>query len=1013
MLGCCVFKLESVPLSRNSEDMKVVNKRGREFLDICRINDLSIANGRTVGDLFGRYTCHQARGSSVVDYLLTPCQNLRNILEFKVGGHHPLLSDHCPIQANIRLQTYLKVDLESLQMKTLPDTFIWEEDSSLTFTQKLVSEECKKTVQDLMNKENLKIEDIRDFLTNVAKASDIKKTNNKKKYKKKDKPWFDDECQSIKSEISQCGKLLRHKPQSTEIREKLYILKRKLRNLVRGKKNKYETSVVNDMCENLSNGEQKKYWKLLRKLENTNDSNSYIPDIQLVNHFKELLQAGETTETWDKQTGNVTGDLDYQITEHELNIASKILKAGKGTGIDVIRNEMITPLVAHYPKLLIRVFNDIIVRHRAISKDWLHSLITAIHKKGAKDDPDNYRGISLMSCLGKLFLSIINNRLVKFSLEKGLLSPGQLGFVIGNRTSDPHIILQNLLHKYCHRGRQRIFGCFVDFSKAFDTVPRDILLQKLKDKGIGGRILEIIQTLYLEDSASVKIGKKYSPSFKTNIGVRQGCVLSPLLFNLFLADLQPLLDSCQDNVKIDENTELSCLLWADDILMFSETAEGLQSKLNNLEKYCKENKLTVNTDKTQCMIFNKTGRLLKNYHFEYKKRSLKCVREYKYLGFLVTPSGGITSGLEDLRVQALKALATIKKALGFQFRLNIANTIHLFSYMVKPILLYCSDFWGCMKQPKNNPIERLYLSFCKQLLGVRKQTNTEGVLQELGMVPIAFYARKMAIKNWERIHLNNANNLLIASHIYAMKEDLPWEASMKNIFSVNGLLDIYLDKVNGSEESSRTSMANTMFRRLVDQFNQSSLEVIHSSSKMRTLRLLKEEPGREAYLVDIVNPRHRRAMSKLRLSSHTLEIERGRYTKVPAEERFCAYCKQMGQNTVEDENHFLLKCPMSDELRDKYLQSEIVNNPHISDDEKLSQILTDSDLKKTAKFIFLSFEHRDISLDVLNTVQELTENVENLVNKSSDPREDTAQYEIKNTSHDGMKITLAKIAAYA
>ena len=73
-------------------------------------------------------------------------------------------------------------------------------------------------------------------------------------------------------------------------------MKRKLRNLVRGKKNKYETSVVNDMCENLSNGEQKKYWKLLRKLENTNDSNSYIPDIQLVNHFKELLQAGEITK---------------------------------------------------------------------------------------------------------------------------------------------------------------------------------------------------------------------------------------------------------------------------------------------------------------------------------------------------------------------------------------------------------------------------------------------------------------------------------------------------------------------------------------------------------------------------------------------------------------------------------------------------------------------------------------------------------------------------------------------
>ena len=113
-----------------------------------------------------------------------------------------------------------------------------------------------------------------------------------------------------------------------------------------------------------------------------------------------------------------------------------------------------------------------------------------------------------MSCLGKLFLTVINNRLVKFSLEKGLLSPGQLGFVIGNRTSDPHILLQNLIQKYCHKGKKRLFGCFVDFSKAFDTVPRDILLRKLKEKGINGRILEIIHTLYLEDYASIKIGKR-------------------------------------------------------------------------------------------------------------------------------------------------------------------------------------------------------------------------------------------------------------------------------------------------------------------------------------------------------------------------------------------------------------------------------------------------------------------------------------------------------------------------
>ena len=613
-------KLESLPPSRNSQDMKIVNKRGKEFLDICRINDLVIANGRTVGDLFGKYTCHQARGSSVVDYLLTPCQNLRNLMEFKVGELHPLLSDHCPIEANIKLDTNLKVNMEQLEMETLPNSFIWEDDSAANFTQRLISDECRLLVEALMDKEHLRMEDIRDLLINVAKGSNIKTTNNNRKHKKKrDKPWFDDECRDLKAAISKCGKDLRFQPHNTGTRERLYILKKQLRNLVRRNRTKYETAVVNQMCENMSKGEQKKYWKTLRKLDKSEDYASYIPDVQLVNHFKELLQVEETTVSSERPENIQAGTLDYPLSNQELEVASKILKAGKGTGLDTIRNEMLTPLLTFYPSLIKRAFDDILTRHKTLSKDWLHSLITAVHKKGAKDDPNNYRGISLMSCLGKLFLTVINNRLVKFSLDRGLLSTGQLGFVIGNRTSDPHIILQNILQKYCHKGKKKLFGCFVDFSKAFDTVPRDILLQKLKDRGINGRVLEIIQTLYQEDYASVKIGTTFSPPFKTNIGVRQGCVLSPLLFNIFLSDLQPILDSCRDNVNIDENTKISCFLWADDILMLSETAEGLQSKLFKLEEYCKTNKLTVNTDKTQYMISNKTSRLLKNYNFEYKK----------------------------------------------------------------------------------------------------------------------------------------------------------------------------------------------------------------------------------------------------------------------------------------------------------------------------------------------------------------------------------------------------------
>ena len=104
-----------------------------------------------------------------------------------------------------------------------------------------------------------------------------------------------------------------------------------------------------------------------------------------------------------------------------------------------------------------------------------------------------------MSCMSKLFLTILNNRLTAFALEQNILTPGQLGFVSGNRTSDPHIILNSLVHKYCHNRKKKLFGCFVDFSKAFDSVPRDILLEKLSKHGVDGKFYDIIKTIYTKD----------------------------------------------------------------------------------------------------------------------------------------------------------------------------------------------------------------------------------------------------------------------------------------------------------------------------------------------------------------------------------------------------------------------------------------------------------------------------------------------------------------------------------
>ena len=407
---------------------------------------------------------------------------------------------------------------------------------------------------------------------------------------------------------------------------------------------------------------QKEFWKMLKKISPNKPDLVEISPGTFAKHFQSILTTNTPIE--DTPADRERGSLDYKITPEEVKGASSMLKPGKATGIDCISNEMISSLLTNYPDIIIKLFNSIMQSSEFIP-EWVLGAIVPIHKKGSKNDPSNYRGITLMSCLGKLFLTILNNRLTQFVKEKKILSDKQLGFVVGNRTSDAHIIINNLIRKYSHKNGSKIFSCFVDFSKAFDTIPRDILFKKLYNYGIRGKFFNIIKDIYKNDKSCIKIGNQCTEPFHINQGVRQGCVLSPLLFNIFIADLVQKLDMVNGKVKVN-NKEISSIFWADDIVMLSENENGLRAMIKVLEEYAIENKLEINSDKTKIMIFNKTGRLMNRIYY-INGIQLDCVRSYKYLGFLLTPSGEINSGLQDLRDRALKAYMGLKSSLGTSF----------------------------------------------------------------------------------------------------------------------------------------------------------------------------------------------------------------------------------------------------------------------------------------------------------------------------------------------------------
>ena len=788
--------------------------------------------------------------------------------------------------------------------------YIWNDKVKQNFKVHLTSHKIKNRIEQWMNTENLKptevVREIKDTILMVAENCKLKKRESLES--NQSQPWFDKQCLNIKNDIKILGNKLKKTKGDGEIRTRLFTQKRNLKKLVQRKKRLYKQSIINKMNNEQTNS-QKKYWKLFNKLNNKKAQTSCnIPHEILTDYFKSTFTSKRDLNI--PLDSNEEGELDHPFSIAELDTASNILKPGKSTGIDNLSNEMLSCLVENYPHLIIKLFNSILSSNKIIPS-WSIGMIAPIHKKGSKADPENYRGISLLSCFGKLFTTLLYNRLLTFATKKHIISDNQLGFLPKNRTSDAHLIIHNSVQKICHKNKANIYSCFIDFSKAFDTIPRDTLLKKLLQYGISGNFFNIIKDMYTNDKACIKIGNKMTETFSINQGVRQGCIISPLLFNIFLADLPAKLDHSRNELNPQSNIP-SCILWADDIIIMSESEAGLNKMLKIIDGYCSENELKVNTDKTKCMIFNKTGRLIRKRFF-LGNVELETVREYKYLGFLITPSGEIRSGLRDLRDRGMKAFFNLKSVMGTSFSKNVEITLNLVDLLIKPILLYASDFWGGLKLPKDNPIETIHHMICKQILGVQKQTTNIGVLLELGRVPLHLFALKAAVKNWERIR-QSINTHLHLSYRNAINDNLIWISNIKKHLETNGMLCFY----ENLYENKPPFIHKKLFQILSDNFHQEAFFSINTiNSKLRTYGILKNKIGIEKYLIQIRNSEVRRNLSKFRLSNHNLNIEKGRYNGIPKELRFCPFCPKR----VETEVHFLIECPLYQNIRDEMLMT--------------------------------------------------------------------------------------------
>ena len=238
-------------------------------------------------------------------------------------------------------------------------------------------------------------------------------------------------------------------------------------------------------------------------------------------------------------TSDPLNKLDDPISEIEIISTTKKLKTKKAPGLDRIHNEMLKCGI-HYLAFSLSILFNTILKCGYLPASWSKGMITAIYKSGDKSDPWNYRGICVSSCLCKLFCSILNQRLHNFIQERNLLHPYQIEFLPGFRTSDHIFSLRTIIDmNVTHTPKSKLFCCFIDLKKAFDSVWHPELFKKLSHYGITGSVYNT--------KCSIKFGNKRTDYFTYGRGVREGCVLFPLLFNLYLNEISNLLKACNSN----------------------------------------------------------------------------------------------------------------------------------------------------------------------------------------------------------------------------------------------------------------------------------------------------------------------------------------------------------------------------------------------------------------------------------------------------------------------------------